>query len=128
MPSCSRLRLLGFGLHLEIRVLLLQLVYCRIVFNNALDLVYKHDSDEESEEYCTKASDSCNHNSRRGRKQEAVLIHADYSLPNHENESVNRSEEDIDEELEEELLVVKADAVVDPRAVMVHASDASAAD
>ena len=41
---------------------------------------------------------------------------------------MDRSEEDIDEELKEELLVVEADAVVDPRAVMIHTSNASAAD
>ena len=38
------------------------------------------------------------------------------------------AKEDVDEELKEELLIVEADASVDPWAVMIHASDASPAD
>jgi hypothetical protein len=40
---------------------------------------------------------------------------------------VHASEEDVDEELQEELLVRVSNAIVHPRAVMVHASDAPAA-
>ena len=38
------------------------------------------------------------------------------------------AQEDVDEELEEELLVVVAYTVIDPRAVMVHSGNASLAD
>ena len=55
----------------------------------------------------------------------AVLVHAGDALPGDEHEGVRRAKEDVDEELEEELLVIKADAVVHPWAVMVHSGDAS---
>ena len=38
------------------------------------------------------------------------------------------AQEDVDEELEEELLVVVAYTVIDPRAVMVHSGNATLAD
>ena len=39
---------------------------------------------------------------------------------------MHASQKDVDEELQEELLVGVANAIVHPRAVMVHASDAPA--
>lgn len=91
-------------------------------------MVNKHNNDEEAEENGAEASDGRPDDLRRRRKDAAVFVHAADALPNHEDESVHGAKEDVDEELEEELLIVVADAVVDPRAVMVHAGDAALTD
>lgn len=45
-----------------------------------------------------------------------------------EDDGMEATQEDVDQELEEELLVVVTNAVVDPGAVVVHAGDTSLAD
>ena len=46
-------------------------------------------------------------------------------MPGHQHKGVERTQEDVHEELQEKLLVVVANAVVDPWTVVVHAGDAS---
>ena len=46
----------------------------------------------------------------------------------HQRDGVGREQAHVQEELEEVLLVPFADAVVDPRAVVVHLTDAALAD
>ena len=40
---------------------------------------------------------------------------------------MRRAKPDVDQELEEKFLVIEANAIVDPRAVVVHSGDASLA-
>ena len=105
----------------------LQLVNSRCVLDNAGQLVKEHDQDKEAEkqgqEYAGSGDDAC----RRLEEEITVAVETTPALHGDENHRVEAAQEDVDEELQEELLVGIADAVVHPRAVMVHASDAVAA-
>ena len=57
----------------------------------------------------------------------AVLTHARGALPHDQDQGMGTPEEHVDQKQDEVLLVVIAHAVVDPRAVVVHASDATLA-
>ena len=57
-----------------------------------------------------------------------MVIQAEASFHANHEEGMGRAKENIDEEKKEVLLIIKADAVVDPGAMMVHLRDASLAD
>ena len=91
-------------------------------------MIEKHDRHKKSKQDGAETRDSCEDDDRRSREQTAIFIHAGDSLPDHEDQRVDRAQEHVYEELQEKLLVVIANAIVDPGAVMVHPGDASLTD
>ena len=107
---------------------LLQLVNRRRVLDNATDLIEEHDDDEDAEKDTEEDADAGEHPRKSVLEQGAVRVQATALVgpQSDEDDRVPAAQEDVDEEEQEVLLVRVADAVVHPRAVVVHAGDASA--
>lgn len=108
--------------------LFLQLVDGGGVFNDAADLVAKHDKDKQTEQYSHEQGRSRYQLLLELREDGAILIEAVLYLLSYDQEGVGAAQEDVYEEQKEVLLVVEANAVVDPRAVMIHPGNAPLAD
>lgn len=106
---------------------LLQLVNSASFIQNAGDLITEHDTDEETEEQGKKDSNDSQNEGRDRLEDSAILVETVETGEANLEQSVEGSVEDINQEENEVLLVVETDTVVNPRAVMVHASNASAA-
>lgn len=104
----------------------LQVVNRRRVVHNDGELVAEHYHDEKTEQQGQKDREARDHDWERTRKQAAVSVHAVERVHDNQHKSMARPQKHVDEELQEELLVVEADAIVDPRAVVVHARYAAA--
>lgn len=95
------------------------------VLDDTADLVVEHDHHEDAEEECEHEGKYRDHELCRLCEEETVLVVAGVALPADQDEGVGAAEEDVEQEEQEVLLVVVADAVVDPRAVVVHPRDAT---
>ena len=90
-------------------------------------MVVEHHAHENHEENAQEESEPTEENGSSLHEHKAVLIEAAVSLHSYQNDGVEAPKEDIDQEQEEVLLVIIPNAVVDPRAVVIHPGDASVA-
>jgi hypothetical protein len=95
------------------------------IFNYAANLVVKHDNHEDGEEQTQKDREARNDPGACLNEQPAVVAHAIVAFKSYHSDSVDTAKEDVDEEQEEVLLVIIANAVVDPGTVMVHPRNTS---
>ena len=96
--------------------------------DDATDLIAEHDDDKEVEEQGEEEGNARDEHGRDVGEEGAVVVEADGAFPADQDEGVRTSEAHVDQEEEEELLVVETDAVIHPRAVVVHAGHAPFAD
>ena len=105
----------------------LQLVYGWHVVQNTADLVVEHHAHENHEEDAQEESEPTEEYGSTLHKHKAVLIEAAIGLHSYQNDCMEASKEDIDQEQDKVLLIIIPNAVVDPRAVVVHPGYASVA-
>ncbi len=114
-------------------LLLLQRLDARLVVPNGAHLRAEHDHGEDGEqESFEKEEQEENHGRGRGERVApgaAPLVRdAIDKMVDAQEQRVHRDQGNVQGEQDEELLVVLPDAVVDPRAVVVHLPDATLAD
>ena len=88
-------------------------------------MVVKHYCHKDGEEQTQENGDTRDGNVAGLDEHPAVAAKAGIGLHCNEDYSMCASQEDVDEELQEELLIVVANAVIYPRTMVVHPCDTS---
>ena len=90
-------------------------------------MVVEHHAHENHEQDAQEQSEPTEENGGALHKHKAVLIEAAVSLHSYQNDGMQAPKEHIDQEQDKVLLIIIPNAVVDPRAMVVHSGDASVA-
>ena len=103
----------------------LKLINGRHIFKNARNLIIKHDSNKYREKNSHEKRCCRQYNLCAMHEHKACVIVAFVRLHSYQHECVHTANEHVNQEKNKVLLIIVAYTIIDPRAVMVHPSDAS---